>query len=280
MRWHIALGTLFVLILVAVFGYIAVGEQTRMQSFTDAYDARQIETGAALFETHCRTCHGPQGKGIIGVAPAINAADMFNGERLAAAGFSGTLTDYLEGTISAGRPIPSAGTSYPQRMPTWSQEFGGPLRKDQVNSLVAFIENWQDRALAEGGEATAPAPAGEPIGTDIAVNLPPGDAARGEQLAQSAQGGCSACHELAAVGPAWAASGDVPGIATRAGERIQEADYTGSATTAQQYLIESIVLPNAFVEPGYQPSIMPQDFGQRLTAQQVADLIAYMDTKP
>jgi len=279
MRWHIALGTLSVLVLVAVFGYLAVGEQSRMQSFTEAYDARQIETGASLFETHCRTCHGPQGKGIIGVAPAINAPDLFNGERLAAVGFSGTLTDYLEGVISAGRPVPSAGTNYPQRMPTWSQEYGGPLRKDQVGSLVAFIENWEDRALAEGGAATT-APSGAPIGTDLTVSLPAGDADAGAALAQGAQGGCSACHELAAVGPAWAASGDLQGIATRAGERIKEADYTGSATTAQQYLIESIVQPNAFVVPGFDAGIMPQDYAQRLTAQQVADLIAYMETLP
>jgi mono/diheme cytochrome c family protein len=279
MRWHIALGTLSVLVLVAVFGYIGIGEQERMQAFTEAYDARQIETGGLLFETHCRTCHGPQGKGIVGVAPAINAADLFNGDRLAAVGFSGTLTDYLEGVISAGRPVPSAGTDYPQRMPTWSQEYGGPLRKDQIDALVAFIENWEDRALAAGGGETG-APSGEPIGTDITVSLPEGDPERGQDLAQSAQGGCSACHELAAVGPPWAGSGQMPGIATRAGERINESDYTGSATTAQQYLIESIVNPNVFVEPGYESGIMPQDFAQRLTAQQVADLIAYMETMP
>jgi len=279
MRWHIALGTLSVLLLVAVFGYLAVGEQTRMQAFTEAFDARQIETGATLFETHCRTCHGPQGTGIIGVAPAINAPDLFNGERLAAVGFSGTLTDYLDGVISAGRPVPSAGTSYPQRMPTWAQAYGGPLRTDQINSLVAFIENWEDRALAEGG-AVASAPSGQPIGTDITVSLPAGDPEQGAALAQSAQGGCSACHELAAVGPAWAGSGEMPGIATRAAERINETDYTGSATTAQQYLVESIVAPNVFVVPGYGSGIMPQDYAQRLTAQQVADLIAYMETLP
>jgi mono/diheme cytochrome c family protein len=190
MRWHIALGTLSVLVLVAVFGYVAIGEQQRMEAFTEAYDARQIETGATLFETHCRTCHGPQGKGIVGVAPAINAADLFNGDRLAAVGFSGTLTDYLEGVISAGRPVPSAGTNYPQRMPTWSQEYGGPLRKDQIDALVGFIENWEDRALAAGGGETG-APSGEPIGTDIAVSLPEGNPERGQDLAQGAQGGCS-----------------------------------------------------------------------------------------
>ena len=72
----------------------------------------------------------------------------------------------------------------------------------------------------------------------------------------------------------------MPDIATRAGARIKETEYTGSATTAQQYLIESIVMPNVFVVSGYEAGIMPQDFAQRLTAQQVADLIAYMETMP
>jgi mono/diheme cytochrome c family protein len=164
-------------------------------------------------------------------------------------------------------------------MPAWAQEFGGPLRQDEVESRVVFILNWEERALAETGGGTS-APVGESVGTDITISLPAGDAERGSQLAQSAEGGCSACHELSAVGPAWAASGSQPGIATQAGQRISESDYTGTATTAQQYLLESIVLPNTFVVAGYQENIMPRDFGQRLSAQQVADLLAYMDSLP
>lgn len=278
MRWHIALGSLSAVILIGVFGWVAYNEQSRMQSFTKAYEARQVEAGATLFGDLCFTCHGPQGKGIVGVAPALNAADMYNGERLKAIGFNGTLSDYLEGVIAVGRPVPSEGASYPQRMPTWGQEYGGPLRQDQIESLVAFILNWEERALAEGGGTQAPSVEG--VGTDIAIDLPEGDADRGSQVAQSGEGGCSACHELAAVGPAWAASGSTPGIGTRAGQRISEDDYTGEATNAAQYLFESIVATNAFVVPGFQESIMPLDFGQRLSAQQVADLIAYMETLP
>lgn len=279
MRWHIALGSLSAVILIAVLGWVAYNEQSRMQSFTQAYEARQIESGASLFGTLCLTCHGPQGKGIVGVAPALNAADLFNGERLRAIGYSGTLNDYVKGVIAAGRPVPSAGSSYPQRMPTWAQEYGGPLRPDEVEALVAFVLNWEERALAEAGGG-APAPSGPTIGSDITVSLPAGDADRGSQLAQSGEGGCSACHELASVGPAWAAAGGQPGIGTRAGQRISEPDYNGNATTAQQYLIESIVAPNAFVVAGYQEGIMPRDYAQRLSAQQVADMIAYMESLP
>ena len=278
MKWHIALGTVAAIVLVGVLAFVAINETTRMQSFTHAYDSRSIEVGAALFENNCRTCHGPQGEGIPGVAPSINAADLFNGERLAAVGFSGTLADYLEGAIAYGRPVPSAGASYPQRMPTWGQEFGGPLRQDQIDGLVAYILNWEDRALAAGGEGQVTVGEGEVIGVDISLNLPEGDAAAGATLAQSAQAGCSACHELAAVGPPWAGATDQPGIGARADQRIAQSDYSGGAETAGQYLLESIVNPNNYMVEGYAVGLMPGDYGDRLTTQQVADLIAYMLT--
>lgn len=278
MKWHIALGTAAVVVLIGALAYIGINEPVRMDSFTRAYDSRRIEVGASLFENNCRTCHGPQGEGIPGVAPSINAADLFNGERLAAVGFSGTLYDYIEGVIAYGRPVPSAGTSYPQRMPTWGQEYGGPLRQDQIEALVSFILNWEDRALAAGGQGTVSLGVGEAVGVDITVSLPSGDAQAGATLAQSAQAGCSACHELAAVGPGWAAEADQPGIGERAEGRFAQDNYTGAAETADQYLLESIVLPNTFVVEGYDANLMPRDYGDRLTAQQAADLIAYMLT--
>jgi mono/diheme cytochrome c family protein len=278
MRWHIALGSLAVLVTLAVLAVVGINEQERMEAFTVAYESRRIEEGALLYENNCRTCHGPQGEGIPGVAPAINIASLFNGERLAEVGFGGTLEDYVQGVIAAGRPVPSAGTAYPQRMPTWGQEFGGPLRKDQVDSLVSFVLNWEESALAQvGGEAPAVS-AGEAVGTDITVELPEGDAEAGAALSQESIVGCAACHELSAVGPAWAAGGGQPGVGARAEERIQAEDYTGEAATAREYLVESIVRTNTYIVDGYEANIMPGDYGQRLTSQQVADLIAYMQS--
>jgi mono/diheme cytochrome c family protein len=278
MKWHIVLGTVAVIVLISVFAYIAITETARMQSFTQAYDSRSIEVGGALFESNCRTCHGPQGEGIAGVAPSINAKDLFNGERLAAIGFSGTLGEYLEGVIAVGRPIPSVGASYPQRMPTWGQEFGGPLRKDQINGLVAFILNWEERALAGDGDGTVAGSEGEAVGVDISQVLPEGDPQAGATLAQSAQAGCSACHELSLVGPAWAPEASQAGIGERAAQSMALPGYNGEATSPEQYLLESIVNPDIFVVEGYAASLMPRDYGGRLTAQHVADLIAYMLT--
>jgi mono/diheme cytochrome c family protein len=110
---------------------------------------------------------------------------------------------------------------------------------------------------------------------DISLTLPSGDVERGAALAQSRD--CLNCHRNLPVAPPFE-DGDEPAIGVRAGERIKQTDYTGSATTVQGYLLESIVDPDAFVVDGYDPGLMPHDFGDRLTRQQAADLIVYLSS--
>jgi mono/diheme cytochrome c family protein len=260
---------------VTLFAVMGINEQRRMESFDRSYSSRRIEEGAAIFENNCRLCHGPQGEGTP-LGPTLNGAAMFNGERLQAFGWAGTLEDFLRSTISAGRPVPSAGTSYPQQMPTWSEAYGGPMRIDQIESVVGFILNWEERAMA-GAEPTPVT--GEMMGSDMHVVLPPGDPEAGRALAEGTLG-CAACHILSPVGPPWAATEEQPGLAVRAGLRIGEDGYLGEATTAEEYLIESVVRPNAYVVAGYpdNPNPMPPNFGERITLQNMADLLAYMLT--
>lgn len=276
MKWYIALGTASVVILTAVFGLIALDEPARMQKFTQGFEARQIENGAALFEANCQTCHGPQGQGIEGRAPALKTASLFDGSRLDEIGFTGTTEDFVRATIAGGRPVPSQGTNYPEPMPTWSTEYGGPLKDYQIEELVAYVMNWEEEALAQA-EPTASVPEDERVGTDITVELPEGDAERGQELAEAGLG-CTGCHILSTTGPAWEAEGDTPGIGARAEERYQQENYTGEAESAQQYLVESILRTDAHVVEGFDAGIMPDTYGQRLTAQDLADLVAYLNT--
>jgi cytochrome c2 len=276
MKWYIGLGTFSIIVVTGALAFLAVGETARMEDFTEAFHSRRIESGAALFENLCRSCHGPQGEGIQGVAPALQVADLFNGSRLEAIGYGGTVEDYVRSAVAAGRPVPSAGTSYPQRMPTWSQKFGGPLRDDQIESLVAFVMNWEEPALA-GAVAVEPLPAGEFVGSDMSIDLPEGDPENGQSLAEGALG-CSGCHLLSPTGPAWAAVGDVPGVGARAEERMIQSDYTGEAENATEYLVESVIQTNAFVVSDFQANIMPGDYGSRITVQDLADLVAYMES--
>jgi cytochrome c len=78
------------------------------------------------------------------------------------------------------------------------------------------------------------------------------------------------------TGPAWLPDGTTPGIGARAETRFSQSDYTGNATSAEQYLLESVVQPNVFVVDGYAEGIMPGTYSSTLSAQDAADLIAYM----
>jgi cytochrome c553 len=106
-----------------------------------------------------------------------------------------------------------------------------------------------------------------------------GNADRGKSLyEQSVIGsasapGCKTCHTLdgsALVGPSH------QGLATRAAEIIKSADYTGTAKTVEEYLTESIMTPDAYVEKGFTPGVMYANYGKDLSEQEIKDLVAYM----
>lgn len=88
---------------------------------------------------------------------------------------------------------------------------------------------------------------------------PQGDPAAGKQL--FAAQGCGGCH---AFGPA-GSNGTV-------GPDLDKALQGKDA----EFVHESIVDPNKEIASGYQPNIMPGNFGQTLTPKQVDDLVAFL----
>jgi mono/diheme cytochrome c family protein len=273
-KYYVAGGTLAFIGAVMLLIIMSALEPARMESFTRSYESRRIEEGALIFESGCRPCHGPQGEGTP-LGPPLSRPDLFNGEYLSAIGWSGTLDEFLSSTVSAGRPLPTEGTSFPQRMPTWGEVFGGPLRPDQIENVVAYVMNWGDRAIA--GVQPTEITDDLMMGTDIFIELPEGDAEIGQSLAEG-ELGCAACHILSVVGPPWAPTDGLPGIAVRGDIRIQQDSYTGNATSGDEYLIESVVETNIHVVEGFQPGIMPTNFSERITLQDMAHLLAFMKT--
>jgi cytochrome c oxidase subunit 2 len=73
--------------------------------------------------------------------------------------------------------------------------------------------------------------------------------------------GCNGCHTFAAAG----AKGTI-------GPNLDQALQGKDAA----FIRESIVNPNAEITQGYQPNIMPQDFGQKLSDKQLNDLVAFL----
>jgi cytochrome c oxidase subunit 2 len=94
-----------------------------------------------------------------------------------------------------------------------------------------------------------------------------GGAALGQQVAT--RNACLGCHSTGSatlIGPAW------KGLAGS----TRQLSGGGSATADDAYIRESIVSPNAKVANGFQPNVMPQDFGTKLTADEITALIEYI----
>ena len=104
----------------------------------------------------------------------------------------------------------------------------------------------------------------EPAGTTTEEAQPPpappqGDAVAGRQAFEAE--GCGGCHTFSAAGT----SGSI-------GPNLDEA-LEGDDP---EFVRESIVEPNAEVASGFAPNVMPQDYGQNLTQEQLDGLVAFL----
>ena len=122
-------------------------------------------------------------------------------------------------------------------------------------------------------DAEAPAAAAEPAVTEslvpeaVTAALAVADPARGQQL--TLQNACIGCHNLdpnvQMAGPTWA------NIANTAATRV-------AGESAEEYLYNSIVHPNDYLVEGYMAGVMLQNYGDTLSDQDIADIMAYLLT--
>lgn len=227
--------------------------------------------------------------------------------RLLNVGWAGSLHNYIYTTILSGRP--NSASYWPQPMPAWSQTAGGPLRNDQVEDLTQFILNYdkgdawtvddlnsvaqfpklptdpaiveqmqQQLDLLQQSGGVLPSYVGVDTPTaDLVVGLQDviGDPQRGSELYNGLGTPtlpCAGCHLNAAVAP------PLEGTWTRVeNDRLKEPGL--ESYTGEQYLAESIIHPSAHIAPNYTDNLMPNNFGQLLTYQDLADLIAFLKTQ-
>lgn len=149
-----------------------------------------------------------------------------------------------------------------------------PAAGESLDKLFKVGQAYQELALNCG---YIPADAAtRTVGTDVERILNMFDTVYGDpingQLLYNGDFGCAGCHTGdAPVGPPTA------GTYTRVDkERLSDpllADYT-----VQQYLVESIINPAHYLVPGYQ-NVMINNFGDRLTLQDLADIVAYLESQ-
>jgi cytochrome c oxidase subunit 2 len=86
--------------------------------------------------------------------------------------------------------------------------------------------------------------------------------------------GCSGCHTLAAA----ASTGTVgPNLDTRLkADCALAASKKVRGATLQQCIQTAITKPYAYLPTGYSAGIMPSNFGQRLTSDQIKALVAFL----
>lgn len=223
-QFKILIGILFTIATIVVLVIYGANEDNRMNKYQLNFAGRSVQAGAEYFETYCITCHGEHGEGIAGKGPPLNRTDLLDLKGtpyLKAIGWNGTTPDFLRNTIAAGRPQFSsyyAGESYSQHMPTWSQDYGGPLRPDQIDALVAYVLNWAPGehpplvplVTPTAGPTATPIPP-EKIKESIPFPLPPSAAVldAGKTIFDK---NCAACHgqDLAGDGPGAAGSAKPP----------------------------------------------------------------------
>lgn len=303
----IGLGILFVLLSLVVVAFQGAIEEPRMEAQTASWEGRSIEIGASLFANNCASCHGPDGKGLPNVAPALQSRYFFT-QRLEDVGWAGSLDQYVSLTLHAGRPS-KTDTQWVNIMPTWGNEFGGPLRADQIDHITAYVINWEEDALAQTPEedpwqffqdalakqlpytpeepgydqkvqqavaaAEAAGAAGYSIG-GVEAQAPADDATASgeprdpETLFNSM--GCIGCHNLnepqtddvrGPVGP------NLGNLAENAATRVEGED-------AETYVHTSIVNPNAYVVEGYVAGIMPQNFSETMSEEEINGLVTWL----
>ena len=237
------------------------------------------------------------------MAPAVQAGyDPENPSRLNELGWSGSLEAFVLSTVTSGRPV--SASYWPQPMPTWAQMAGGPLRQDQVDDITNFVMNWGNKTWTiddllavkqfakipgEGGAAAAGNVAPDVVNMSVAdaqtqqdminktvtdvmgeIDGLTGDPNHGQELYNGALG-CAGCHTTT-VGP------PMDGTFTRV-QNTRLNDPALAGFTAEQYLVESILVPNAYIAPGYPSDTMPQDFGTKLSVQDLADIVAFLESQ-
>jgi len=216
--------------------------------------AQLVKAGEEIFKTKgtCEICHRIGQKG-------TRAPDLAGiGARAGKTKPGFTAKQYIiESLLHPGNYLVEG---YPNIMPMVDKPPIG-LNRSEVWALVAFLESLGgtvDVALDDIPASVGSAAAG---GAPAEIKIP-GDPKAGEALFQ-AKAGCIACHKAGKIG----ASPVGPDLSQIA--KIQTPDY----------IMKKILDPKGMgTVSGFPPGVMPQTFGQALTAKEYLDVVAFLLT--
>lgn len=159
------------------------------------------------------------------------------------------------------------------------------LNDEQIAQLISFLDwvskidnqGWPPRPILVSG-GTFPG-SHDTVGAEKDVAVSDAPVAQGQALFRNNPPGCASCHST--VEGVNLAGPSLAGIATQAERVLAGGDYKGKATTAEEFIRESILEPSAYLVPGAMysaagRSFMPDNYSDMLTPEQVEQLVAYL----
>jgi mono/diheme cytochrome c family protein len=127
--------------------------------------------------------------------------------------------------------------------------------EDEQEHREAELAEAAEETAAEGEEGET----AEEVGPDVEEDATQTASAEGSQLFDA--NGCGDCHTLAAAGSTGTVGPDLDGA-------LADAD--------EAFIEESIVDPDAQVDRGQPPNVMPQTFGDALSPEELDALVQYL----
>ncbi|HST24714.1 MAG TPA: cytochrome c [Gaiellaceae bacterium] len=146
------------------------------------------------------------------------------------------------------------------------------MKRPHVLAATAVVLLAGGLAAGCGSQGTAAPTAQTVVGTLPTSSTPTnlkGNPANGKTV--FATNGCASCHTYAPAGANGKVGPDLDKLAdyaTKANQPLQQ--FTSGAITSP---------PPSYVPPGFPTNVMPTNFGQTLTPQQLADLVAFLTQK-
>jgi nitric oxide reductase subunit C len=248
----------------AVFVGMTIHSHTRFPDLTNADRITdEVLAGKDVWHhNNCVNCHTLMGEGAY-FAPDLTRITQHRGEAYLTAFMHDPGRFYSEEVH--GRVMPVMG-----------------LSETEISQVIAFLDwiagidnfDWPPRPILVTGGTMAYGAIRDPAAaSDEPVAL-------GEALFRASPPACFTCHSTAQdvilAGPSMA------GMATRGADIVASEEYAGSATTADEYVRESILEPHAHISEGPDffavngRSLMPDNYGETLTAEQIEQLVAYL----
>lgn len=256
------------LVISVVFIALTVHSHTRFDELTNADKITPaVLAGKQVWhKNNCTNCHTLLGEGAY-YAPDLTKITAHRGAAYLKAFLKDPFQFYSEETHRRLMPNPR-------------------LSDAEIDSVIAFLDwiskidnqGWPPRPILVTGASIPGTDLGRPQKTEAASSDP---VAQGEALFRSTPPACFTCHSIAAnvnlAGPSLA------GIGSRGEQIVGSPDYKGKAKDAAGYIRESIVAPSAHIVPGQVysaggQSFMPGNYGKELKPEQIAHLVAYLET--